>query len=308
MMEVSEEVGVMALSQNMRSRFKTAGKGIPPLLACLYLLPSLAWQLFGVIPVILGAYELSRMIWDHETELSSRHLPMVGLSLAVFGATIYGFSSASGLGLPLQGLLGMPIFLVATLLVCCLADPQSVTHDRLRAFGWLFGPLYVGGLMAFLFLLRNFGSAGAGAALTLLALSSAWASDAMAMLFGSKLGGAKLYPAVSPSKTWWGAFGGLVGSALGALALYCALHLISLTGFHCPVWSFWQGIGFALFAGAAGQVGDLCESVVKRATGAKDSGALLPGHGGILDRVDALLFTGLTLFVAMQFGLIDRFD
>ena len=105
-----------------------------------------------------------------------------------------------------------------------------------------------------------------------------WAS---AYFAGRFLGKAKLYPAVSPKKTWAGAWGGLAGSIVGA----AALKLISAH------WLSWADVVLiAIPGGILGQLGDLAESLIKRSVGVKDSGALLPGHGGLLDRVDAVLF------------------
>lgn len=104
-----------------------------------------------------------------------------------------------------------------------------------------------------------------------------WASDTFGYVFGRLIGGAKLWPRISPKKTWAGAIGGLIGSALGGAAFgiagYSALALASLG---------------ALLAIAA-QAGDLLESAIKRRFGVKDSGNLIPGHGGLMDRLDAFV-------------------
>jgi phosphatidate cytidylyltransferase len=111
-----------------------------------------------------------------------------------------------------------------------------------------------------------------------------WSADIGAYFVGRAYGRRKLARAVSPGKTWEGAVGGLVCSvvlATGLVGIVPVLRMVplSLTG--------WALLAFAL--GAISIVGDLFESVLKRETGAKDSGALLPGHGGLLDRIDALL-------------------
>jgi phosphatidate cytidylyltransferase len=109
----------------------------------------------------------------------------------------------------------------------------------------------------------------------------AWVADTGAYFAGRFLGKAKLYEAVSPKKTWAGAWGGLAGSVLGVVALKLAFaHYLS-----------WLDVVLiAVPGGILGQLGDLAESLIKRSVGVKDSGALLPGHGGILDRIDAVLF------------------
>lgn len=111
--------------------------------------------------------------------------------------------------------------------------------------------------------------------------ASVFLGDTAAYFAGKALGRHKLHPKVSPNKTWEGAIGGLVGSALGGWLLVVILDLPLAT---------LPAILYALVGGAIAQVGDLAESLVKRAFGVKDSGTLLPGHGGLLDRIDAMIF------------------
>ena len=119
--------------------------------------------------------------------------------------------------------------------------------------------------------------------------------DTMAFLVGSRVGGPKLCPQVSPHKTVAGALGGLLGSVLGALAVggiaaLCAPYaLAELPG-------FWHYVIIGLFGGVAGQMGDLFASLVKRHCGIKDFSNLFPGHGGMLDRMDSILFTSVVVF------------
>jgi phosphatidate cytidylyltransferase len=113
------------------------------------------------------------------------------------------------------------------------------------------------------------------------ALVITWANDTLAYFVGRLLGRHKLYPAVSPNKTWEGFVGGFVGS-VGGLFIARAGFFPALTALDCAV----LGLGGGIF----GPLGDLCESMLKRAYQTKDSGNLIPGHGGFLDRVDALLF------------------
>jgi phosphatidate cytidylyltransferase len=135
-----------------------------------------------------------------------------------------------------------------------------------------------------------------GLAWLLLALLVTWLSDTGAYLFGKSVGRRPLIPHVSPNKTWEGLIGGLACAAgTGALAVWLfGLDLNPLAG---------AGIG--LIIGVVGVIGDLAESVIKRQAGVKDSGTLIPGHGGMLDRLDALLFTfPAGLFIAT---IVDRF-
>ena len=122
---------------------------------------------------------------------------------------------------------------------------------------------------------------GTGQLRVLYALAVVWAGDTGAYLVGSLWGRRPLWPAVSPKKTWEGAIGGTLSSVLAAVALAGPL-LGEVRLFDAAL----LGLG----ATVAGQIGDLFESRLKRKAGMKDSGALLPGHGGILDRLDSLLF------------------
>ncbi len=131
-----------------------------------------------------------------------------------------------------------------------------------------------------------------GMAWVITALVITWANDTAAYFAGRFLGRHKLYPAVSPNKTWEGFVGGLVGS-VGGLFITRAFFYPVLTVTDCLV------LGVA--GGILGPIGDLCESMLKRAYGVKDSGRIIPGHGGILDRIDALLFNAPLVFVYITF-------
>lgn len=117
-----------------------------------------------------------------------------------------------------------------------------------------------------------------------------WANDVFAYLVGMSIGRHKLFERLSPKKSWEGFFGGVVGAVgMGLLAAW-------LLGGEGWVWG-----GLALVAAVTGVLGDLVESMFKRAAGVKDSGSLIPGHGGILDRFDALLLSAPFVFVYMLF-------
>jgi phosphatidate cytidylyltransferase len=113
------------------------------------------------------------------------------------------------------------------------------------------------------------------------ALSLNWLGDIAALYVGKMMGRHKLAPRVSPAKTWEGAVGSVAASVI-----YGAIYLPRLL----PAVPIAEGLGLAAVANVAGQFGDLCESALKRGAGVKDSGTLLPGHGGWLDRVDSSLF------------------
>ena len=150
----------------------------------------------------------------------------------------------------------------------------------------LFGALYAGGMLAFLVPIRHapaLPSAWAAAALVLLPLATTWICDSVAMEVGTRVGGPRLAPTLSPKKTWSGAVGGSLGAVVGA-PLYGVL-ILERVGVALPLW---QLALFGLVVSVVGQIGDVSESLFKREVGIKDSGTLFPGHGGVLDRLDSL--------------------
>ncbi len=167
------------------------------------------------------------------------------------------------------------------------------------------GVLYLGGGLSFAVLLRHLSEtpdwSGSnhpleGPFLLLLPLAVTWTGDTAAYFFGHLFGNRRLIPHVSPGKTVVGGVAGLItsavtGGAMGWLAL----------GLHPePLISALTGVGLGFLLGIATQVGDLVESVFKREAGVKDSGVIFPGHGGILDRFDALLFSLPAAYVLLR--------
>ena len=141
-----------------------------------------------------------------------------------------------------------------------------------------------------------------GPSLVIFLLCVVWAGDIFALYVGRAWGRLKLAPALSPNKTWEGALGSLAGSLLAAGGLLGLEHLFTTQW--DKVWlsypeNLWYWMGLAVLVNVAAQVGDLAESALKRSAGVKDSGSLLPGHGGVLDRIDALLFAAPVLWYAL---------
>lgn len=164
---------------------------------------------------------------------------------------------------------------------------------------------YTGWLLGFFILLREFpvpavetglaGTGDMGRSLVFLVLVLAWSNDSGAYFIGSAVGRRKLMARVSPSKTVEGALGGLGACVIAAF--------ISRATF-APFLDVWQAVVAGVLVGAACVVGDLAESMLKRSTGVKDSSNLIPGHGGLLDRFDSLLFAGpvFYLFARLAFS------
>lgn len=143
------------------------------------------------------------------------------------------------------------------------------------------GPMYTGFMLSSIVLLRGAMDGFAGGLLAVGVCASLWVSDSFAYLVGSRIGKHKMVPKISPNKSWEGFAGGILGSILIWLILFA-------TGmYHMNIW-------FTLFCAVVvsilGVVGDLIESRIKRGAGVKDSGNIMPGHGGMLDRSDSLIF------------------
>jgi phosphatidate cytidylyltransferase len=181
--------------------------------------------------------------------------------------------------------------------VCALFSALRRNDDR--PMDEAFGVLYIGAPAIALVWLR-FGAPGRAFAMVLLA--SAWAADIAAFGAGNLLGGAKLWPRISPNKTWSGFIAGLAAAVAAAEAV-----AISPAGHGGPSAGAAWLVG--LVVGLATMAGDLWESMLKRRFGVKDSGDLIPGHGGLLDRVDGLMFAILALAgvrLLVHFGAFPR--
>ena len=189
--------------------------------------------------------------------------------------------------------------LALVMLVFCAAAAGLFARSRgQEALDAAYGVLYLGWPAVLLIWLRD-GTEASGLAWTVSAFIIAWASDIMAYLVGSLIGGRKLWPRFSPNKTWSGFVGGLAASSLAGLAMAS----FSVFQLNLVAAAF-----VGLCVGLATMAGDLWESALKRRFGVKDSGDLIPGHGGLLDRVDGLMFAvvvvacGRLLFVTFGAG------
>lgn len=185
------------------------------------------------------------------------------------------------------GLAGVPAFWLATGLLLAAAIALVSAFLGQAAIGWVAAGVAYAGLAGLsLALLRGGDSAGLAAIIFLFA--AVWATDIFAYFVGRAVGGPKLAPAISPGKTRSGAVGGLVA----AIAASWAAALIMGA----------PGVFMAVFLGAllsiAAQIGDLGESAFKRHFGVKDSGKVIPGHGGVMDRVDGLVVAAMVLYLA----------
>jgi phosphatidate cytidylyltransferase len=192
---------------------------------------------------------------------------------------------------PTLGLLSLGL-----LVYCTFSSPvQRVLAD---AVSCIFCLIYSGFTLLALPALR---AQNNGPSLVVLLLCAVWAGDTAALYIGRPFGRHKLAPKLSPQKTWEGSIASVIGSLLAAglllaISEYLARWNSVALSYSDEVWWYW--LILAVIINIAAQVGDLAESALKRSAGVKDSGTLLPGHGGILDRVDALLLAAPALWYA----------
>jgi len=184
----------------------------------------------------------------------------------------------------------LPLVITVTMLIsliCLLRRPSRET--AFRNWAWVIvGALYVGWMLSYWLNLRGLED---GRNWVFLVMLTTFANDTGAFFIGRAKGKRRLTPAISPSKTWEGALGGLICAILAAIVITMVLNQISPFTF-----KYWQIILLGFLVGLFAQLGDLVESLLKRNMGVKESGNLLPGHGGILDRFDSLIFVGAVVY------------
>ena len=248
------------------------------LLGCIFASPW-AYAALLLFIVAVGTFEMSRLM-----KMDSA----VGICIGE-AFSLSAFVLAALVALQVIGqrwlLLELPLLMVPFLYALF-----SVKHDAKPIFTYLFASLTFlclpSSLMLFMYRGDLFGSL-AGPGLLVLVFCLMWANDVFAYLTGKLLGKHKLFPRISPGKTIEGSIGGLV------------FTMIAVTVFaHYSDWlPHSAAIGMAFIAVVFGTLGDLCESMLKRQAGVKDSGKLIPGHGGILDRFDSVMFSVPFVFV-----------
>jgi phosphatidate cytidylyltransferase len=189
---------------------------------------------------------------------------------------------------------------LTALLILSISWQLFQARDEIPTTNWaltIAGGLYVGWLSANAIRLRGLPPNSVGLAWMVLALLVTWGGDTAAYFVGRTIGRHKFWPRLSPRKTWEGVLAGTIGCLLiGALVGYLAMRLTGAIGpFH--------GLIVGLLASIVGPLGDLAISMMKRQVKVKDSGQIIPGHGGVLDRTDSLLFIiATTYYYAIWFG------
>jgi phosphatidate cytidylyltransferase len=261
-------------------RFADLGQRVLSALVLVALAATDLW--LGGLAVILGVGVLaSLMVWEYRRMVAGSRggidqIMMISVATAFLTVLVAGNVSL---------LSGILVLMAGTSIVALLDQPRAA---------WMMGGLfYIITAMAYLVHLRlRSGETDEAGLLTVVwIIGVVVAADIAAYFVGRLVGGPKLWPRVSPGKTWSGAVGGLVAASLAGagFALYAGQAVVPVAV-------------LSLAIGIAAQAGDLLESAVKRHYGVKDSGRLIPGHGGVLDRLDAL--SGALVFIAL-FELID---
>jgi phosphatidate cytidylyltransferase len=260
-------------------RVLTAAILLPPILAAIYAGPPATAGVLIVLAV-LGSRELVRLLHARGLRASFLSVSVGAVFLIVWYA---GY-------LPID----LPFALLVVALFLVLDQLFRPGGDMLLGLpSSLFGAFYLGFLPAHLLGFFDFDQGGAGPLPVYFALALVWASDTGAYGGGSLLGRHKLWPRVSPSKSWEGAVFGLLVPVVLAVLLGGWVGNLSIV----------ERIVAGIFVGLFGQIGDLAESLMKREASTKDSGRSFPGHGGVLDRMDSLVLAVPVLYYWLRFAV-----
>jgi phosphatidate cytidylyltransferase len=260
-----------------------------------------------IVVALIGAPLVLGIIWIGDAALATLAGGLAGLSAWEFYriAKEGGSTPMSGIGVVLAaliplgvhahylGVVQVPLYAWVLAVLAVLAAAIGLRGVDGKPLGaastTVFGALYTGATLSFVYVLRYHNYAvgdTAGALAVIFPVVLTWASDTGAYFSGRLIGGRKLIPSVSPGKT--------VAGAVGAVVVTVAVTYAFVHGLLIPkaqlAFTPWGLVLFGLAISVVAQVGDLAESLLKREAGVKDSGTLLPGHGGALDRLDSLFF------------------
>ena len=268
-------------------RIVTAAVLIP--LVLLLVLKGHFWLLIlaAAVVALAAAWEFMAL-----ADAGGAKLPRILVLIAIGVLFACAFRNADLIG-PALCAIGLLLFLV-----CVFGSPlDRVLRDSAAS---LFCLVYIGFTLCTLPLI---GAQEGGPSLLLLLLCVVWSGDTAAYYVGKSIGRRKLAPKLSPNKTWEGTVGSVAGSLVITVVLIELAKFLTGRGIDLLAYpgSVWNWLLLALILNAAAQLGDLAESALKRGAGVKDSGTLLPGHGGVLDRIDALLLAAPVLWYAQLF-------
>ena len=268
-------------------RVLTAVILIPLVLVLDFLGPRWQWMFITATALVAALAGFELLTLAQKKGAAPPRIAVVIAIVALFAATFQWPDQAASI---------LGILSILLLVVCTFTSPiERALPDASAA---IFCLLYTGFTLVSLPALH---AQNNGPSLVFLLLCAVWAGDTAALYIGRPFGRHKLAPRLSPQKTWEGSIASVIGSVLAAgLLLYIASYL---TRWNSVALSYadedwWYWLILAVIINIAAQVGDLAESALKRSAGVKDSGTLLPGHGGILDRVDALLLAAPALWYA----------
>ena len=262
-------------SSDLARRLLTAGIASPCIIYAMFWAPRWAFLAILTVTVCIASLELMQMFLPNE-----RLAQAWGVlhALALFGTLC--FASSASVMMAIWVLLMLSSFGLLLSVYARHEEPLSVL------FALMMVPFYVGLCIACMGRLHL---GVRGPYWVMFAMTSAWFNDSIAYFVGRAIGRRKLCPSISPGKTIEGSVAGLVGSVIaGVLAHVWYLPSLPL-------------VPAVLTAGFAGQAGDLSESLIKRCKGAKDSSRLLPGHGGMLDRMDGFMFSAAVVWLYTAF-------
>ena len=262
--------------------------GVPTILGSIYLGDSVFFIFIWII-TILGSLEYNRIV-QIEDDLFPKVISIFFISVLLFGYKLN------------YNLTLVPFVIIAIMIIQLF----SVKSKPLYSIStMIFGVLWMGMLLGSLVLIRDIESLGFE--LITIMFVSVWACDSFAFIFGKYFGEMKIWPSISPKKTWLGTIMGLASSILSVYIFYIYGDRF---GFNFEkintVLNMTDIVSLGIIFGGVGQLGDFFESLLKREVGIKDSGKILKGHGGILDRFDSILFVAPSLYIYIEFILKGR--
>jgi len=276
----------------LKQRIITTIIGLPILIAAVWFDQPVHWfTAFIALCGLFAAIEFYRMI-ARVSVTPLLYFGIVWSLLFILSADI----SISNIVSPYFDVTKIPLLLLVLAIILPLiwGLRRGGNKESTSRWAWtLAGILYVGGLLSLLVSLRGMDN---GRNWVLFTLLTTFASDTSAFLVGRKWGRRKLAPSISPGKTWEGAVAGVFGAIILSLVFVPDQFGNSSNPLFISTLSYYSAVLLGLSVSIFGQLGDLVESLIKRNMNAKDSGWLLPGHGGILDRMDSIVFAGVVVY------------
>jgi phosphatidate cytidylyltransferase len=267
----------------LKKRIITALWGIPLVIIAVWYDTPIPWFIvLAAVCSVLAVYEFYRMTGVYK----NIPLTVFGVIWTLLFIIRPYFPDKLELNLLLVSAVGLSLIMLVFL-------PKK--EGLFISWAWMLGGmLYIGWLLSYLVALRldpgTVSFPDVGRDIVFLTLFATFGSDTAAYFVGKAIGKHKLAPAISPGKTWEGTIAGVVGAVI--IGWLFTLN----TPLQLPL-NWWQAVLLGALVSVFGQLGDLAESLLKRNCGVKDSGGLMPGHGGLLDRIDSILFAGVVVYL-----------